>query len=125
METSPGSDVVRDVVTAELRDLLIEASALKQNINDAKTVAKKQYYTKKFEKVSTQIIQMTAALERMPNGDDSTASPSSAPSSTATVQTVVKAAPVIRTAKEHIAKSRITTRPSKRASGGGSRQFTT
>lgn len=52
-------------IEAELQDLVVQASQLRQLINSSKTGAKKKYYQKKFAKISTQVHQMVAALQRV------------------------------------------------------------
>lgn len=55
----------KTVVKAELRELIENASALHQKITEAKTAYKKQFYDKKFQKVSIEIKRMVAVLNRL------------------------------------------------------------
>lgn len=51
------------VVEAELQDLVKQASTLRKSIDTSKTVTKKNYYKKKFSKVSTEVLRMVAAMQ--------------------------------------------------------------
>lgn len=55
----------RDAIEADLQQLIIEAAKIRKNITEAKTKYKKDFYTKKFNKVSAQIRQYVAALQRL------------------------------------------------------------
>lgn len=55
----------RGAVEMELRDLIAEASRIRKEIDTAKTNLKKEYFKKKFKKVTTQVMQMLTALERV------------------------------------------------------------
>lgn len=65
----------RQVIEADLQKLIIEAAKLRKCINEAKTKTKKDFYTKKFNKVSAYVRQYVAALQRLgapvlPEGTD-------------------------------------------------------
>lgn len=55
----------RKTVQVELQDLMQQASALRHTIDTAKTETKKRLYRKKFKKVTDQVLQMLAALQRL------------------------------------------------------------
>jgi hypothetical protein len=55
----------RGAVEQELNALIIEASRIRKEIDSAKTQLKKQYFQKKFKKITTQVMQMLTALERV------------------------------------------------------------
>lgn len=55
----------RGAVEQELQDLVKQASAIRQTLDSAKTATKKTYYKKKFQKISSQVMQMVAALQRL------------------------------------------------------------
>lgn len=53
------------VVKEELRELIETAADFHKKITEAKTSYKKQFYGKKFQKVSTEIKRMVAVLDRL------------------------------------------------------------
>lgn len=55
----------RELIEAELQTLIIEAAKLRKCITDAKTTTKKEFYGKRFKKVSNQIRQYVGALQRL------------------------------------------------------------
>ena len=55
----------RGAVEQELQALIGEASRIRKEIDSAKTSVKKQYFQKKFKKITTQVMQMLTALERV------------------------------------------------------------
>lgn len=59
------SDQWTAAINAELQSLITEAASIRQNISTAKTQTKRNYYQKKFNKVSVQVRQMVAALQRV------------------------------------------------------------
>lgn len=65
----------RDAIEADLQVLIVDAAKIRKNITEATTKYKKEYYTKKFNKVSAQVRQYIAALQRLgspilPEGTD-------------------------------------------------------
>lgn len=62
----------RGATEQELQELIKQASKVRIAITTAKTVTKKQYYEKKFAKISVQVRQMVAALQRMQSTEDTT-----------------------------------------------------
>jgi hypothetical protein len=55
----------RGAVEQELQALIQEASRIRKEIDTAKTSVKKEYFKKKFKKLTTQVMQMLTALERV------------------------------------------------------------
>lgn len=49
----------------ELRELMLRAATVRAEITKAKTAAKREYYEKKFKKITPQVMQMLTALERV------------------------------------------------------------
>jgi len=49
----------------DLQEILTEASIVQKKITDAKTAAKKDFYKKKFSKISNQVRQYVGALQRL------------------------------------------------------------
>lgn len=63
----------RGAIEQELQGLIKQASEVRTSISSAKTTTKKQYYEKKFAKISVQVRQMVTALQRMQStGGDTT-----------------------------------------------------
>ncbi len=65
----------RDAIESDLQLLIVDAAKIRKNITDATTKYKKEFYTKKFNKVSAQVRQHIAALQRLgspilPEGTD-------------------------------------------------------
>jgi hypothetical protein len=63
--------VWKGAIEQELQSLITQAAGIRQRISTAKTATKRTYYQKKFNKISPQVMQMVAALERLnaDNGD--------------------------------------------------------
>lgn len=55
----------RGAVEQELQDLVKKAAFYRQQINTAKTKTKSNLYEKKFKKITTEILRMVAAKERL------------------------------------------------------------
>lgn len=55
----------RGAVEQELQSLIMEASRIRKEIDSAKTSTKKKYFLKKFKSITTQVMQMLTALERV------------------------------------------------------------
>jgi hypothetical protein len=55
----------RGAVEQELQSLVQQASEIRRNIDTAKTNVKKQYYAKKFKKVTNEVLQMVATMQRL------------------------------------------------------------
>lgn len=65
----------KEAIEADLQQLIITAAKLRKNISEAKTSTKKNFYNKKFNKVSAQVRQYVSALQRLgspvlPEGTD-------------------------------------------------------
>lgn len=63
------------MIEEDLQILIKEAATIRNKITDAKTVAKKDFYKKKFAKVNAQVRQYVGALHRLgaissPEGTD-------------------------------------------------------
>lgn len=56
----------RLTIEQELQALITEAADVRKTINEAKTSVKKKYYTKKFKKISDQVIQLLAIQSQLP-----------------------------------------------------------
>ena len=55
----------QQAVSEELQSLVQQASTIQSNINNARTVAKRNYFKKKFSKVQTEVMRMLVAQERL------------------------------------------------------------
>lgn len=55
----------RGAVEQELQSLVQQASEIRRNIDTAKTSVKKKYYAKKFKKVTNEVLQMVATMQRL------------------------------------------------------------
>ena len=55
----------KETIEAGLQQLIIEAAKIRKNITEAKTKTKAKYFQKKFDKVSAQVRQYVAALQRL------------------------------------------------------------
>lgn len=55
----------RVAVEQELQELITHATQIRQLSNEAKTKTKRTYYNKKFKKVSSDVMQMVAAMQRI------------------------------------------------------------
>lgn len=71
----------RLTIEQELQSLITEAADVRKTINEAKTSVKKKYYTKKFKKISDQVIQLLAIQSQLPPREE----PSTVVESEATV----------------------------------------
>jgi hypothetical protein len=49
----------------EIQTLLEQATTLRKIINESKTATKKQFYTKKFKKVSASMLEMLSVLQKI------------------------------------------------------------
>jgi hypothetical protein len=67
------------MIEQEIQRLLIEATELRKTINESKTSTKKQYYTKKFKKISIQTVELLTTLQSI---TDSQPAPIPDPTST-------------------------------------------
>lgn len=86
-------DQWHSVVQAELQSLVKQASAIRKNIDGAKTDYKKQYFKKKFEKCTKEVLSMVATLQRLEERKSSMA-----PVMSAVVdQAIATATPVVET----------------------------
>ena len=59
----------RQTIDQELQSLVNEAADMRKTINEAQTSVKKKYYTKKFKKISEQVIQLLAVQSQLPPRD--------------------------------------------------------
>lgn len=66
----------RDTIDAELQDAITTASELRQKISESKTQVKKDYYNKKFSKVSDTVMQLIAVKGQLPPPPADTSTPS-------------------------------------------------
>jgi seryl-tRNA synthetase len=55
----------RGAVEQELQSLIATASQIRKEVSTAKTATKKKYFSKKFKSITTQVMQMLTALERV------------------------------------------------------------
>jgi hypothetical protein len=55
----------KGMVEQEIQKLMEEAAQLRKTINVSKTDTKKQFYTKKFKKISAETIKMVEALQTL------------------------------------------------------------
>lgn len=56
---------LRGNIEQELQKLVVTASSLRKKITESKTTTKRQYYDKKFSKVSTSVRQLVATLQQL------------------------------------------------------------
>lgn len=56
----------RQSIDAELQDLITTAAAIRQEISTAKTETKRKYFSKKFKKISDQVVQLLAVQSQLP-----------------------------------------------------------
>jgi hypothetical protein len=56
----------RLTIEQELQSLINQAADMRKTINEATTSVKKKYYTKKFKKLSEQVIQLLAIQSQLP-----------------------------------------------------------
>lgn len=66
----------RDTIDDELQDAITTASQLRQKISESKTQVKRDYYNKKFRKVSDTVMQLLAVKNQLPPAPADTSSPS-------------------------------------------------
>lgn len=62
----------RATIDAELQQAITEAARLRQLISESKTQVKKDYYNKKFQKVSDTVMQLLAVQSQLPPPADTT-----------------------------------------------------
>lgn len=62
----------RLTIEQELQTLITQAADMRKTINEAHTNVKKKYYTKKFKKISEQVIQLLAVQSRLPSPEQPT-----------------------------------------------------
>lgn len=56
----------RGTIEQEIQLLISTAADLRQKMSESKTSTKKQYYTKKFKKISDQVMQALALQSQLP-----------------------------------------------------------
>lgn len=61
----------RLTIEQELQSLITQAADMRQTINAAQTSVKKKYYTKKFKKISEQVVQLLAIQSQLPPREQS------------------------------------------------------
>ena len=66
----------RATIDAELQQAITTASELRQKISESKTQLKKDYYNKKFQKVSDTVMQLIAIKSQLPPESVDTSTPS-------------------------------------------------
>jgi hypothetical protein len=55
----------RGAVEQEMQALITQAAQIRQQSNTAKTSTKRIYFNKKFKKISAEVMQMVAAMQRI------------------------------------------------------------
>lgn len=66
-------EIWRQSIDAELQDLITTAAAIRQEITTAKTEVKRKYFSKKFKKISDQVMQLLAVQSQLPpHGEEPT-----------------------------------------------------
>ncbi len=65
----------RETIDAELQEAITTASELRQKISESKTQVKKDYYNKKFSKVSDTVMQLIAVKSQLPPAPADTSTP--------------------------------------------------
>lgn len=53
----------QSMVEREIQKLMVEAAKLRKIMNEAKTTPKREYYNKKFEKISNEAIKLVGILQ--------------------------------------------------------------
>lgn len=66
----------RDTIDAELQQAITTASEIRQKLSESKTQVKKDYYNKKFQKVSDTVMQLIAVKSQLPPESVDTSTPS-------------------------------------------------
>ena len=56
---------LRDVVIVEIQELMKTSKELQQNIKEAKTAVKSEYFRKKIKKNNERLMEMLVALEKL------------------------------------------------------------
>jgi len=54
-----------DTVQAELQDLIIKATQIREKMNTAKTRTKVEYYGKKFKKISSEVVNLAGTIQKI------------------------------------------------------------
>lgn len=67
-------DLWRATIDEELQHAITLASELRQKISESKTVTKRNYYDKKFQKVSDTVMQLIAVKSQLPQSTDTSTS---------------------------------------------------
>lgn len=55
----------RGAIEQELQELITRAAKLREQSNTAKTTTKRVYYQRKFKKITTDVMQMVTAMQRI------------------------------------------------------------
>ena len=79
-------DLWRATIDAELQQAITTASELRQKIADSKTTTKRDYYNKKFQKISDTVMQLIAVKSQLPPASADTSTPSEPVSTTSSEQ---------------------------------------
>lgn len=55
----------RDTVEEQSRVLLKEAASVRESINTAKTATKRKFYTKRFKKITSELLKLLFTIEQL------------------------------------------------------------